>query len=192
MRIRLNALPYFNHMLLVRLNDDKVVEFEKNDKYTSLLNSQKEVVGYQIENFDATLAGEVEVTKEILEKISNLLNTNLEHDDYSYLVVGKVTKLEEHPHSNHLKVCQVDIGKEVIQIVCGASNVKEGLIGVVALENAIIKGEIIRESVLLKIPTKGMLCSAYELGLISEMKKGLLELDASYEIGSEFKIERKV
>ncbi len=192
MRIRLNALPYFNHMLLVRLNDDKVVEFEKNDKYTSLLNSQKEVVGYQIENFDATLAGEVEVTKEILEKINNLLNTNLEHDDYSYLVVGKVTKLEEHPHSNHLKVCQVDIGKEVIQIVCGASNVKEGLIGVVALENAIIKGEIIRESVLLKIPTKGMLCSAYELGLISEMKKGLLELDASYEIGSEFKIERKV
>ncbi len=192
MRIRLNALPYFNHMLLVRLNDDKVVEFEKNDKYTSLLNSQKEVVGYQIENFDATLAGEVEVTKEILEKISNLLNTNLEHDDYSYLVVGKVTKLEEHPHSNHLKVCQVDIGKEVIQIVCSASNVKEGLIGVVALENAIIKGEIIRESVLLKIPTKGMLCSAYELGLISEMKKGLLELDASYEIGSEFKIERKV
>ncbi len=192
MRIRLNALPYFNHMLLVRLNDDKVVEFEKNDNYTSLLNNQKEVVGYQIENFDATLAGEVEVTKEILEKISNLLNTNLEHDDYSYLVVGKVTKLEEHPHSNHLKVCQVDIGKEVIQIVCGASNVKEGLIGVVALENAIIKGEIIRESVLLKIPTKGMLCSAYELGLISEMKKGLLELDASYEIGSEFKIERKV
>ncbi len=192
MRIRLNALPYFNHMLLVRLNDDKVVEFEKNDNYTSLLNNQKEVVGYQIENFDATLAGEVEVTKEILEKINNLLNTNLEHDDYSYLVVGKVTKLEEHPHSNHLKVCQVDIGKEVIQIVCGASNVKEGLIGVVALENAIIKGEIIRESVLLKIPTKGMLCSAYELGLISEMKKGLLELDASYEIGSEFKIERKV
>lgn len=192
MRIRLNALPYFNHMLLVRLNDDKVVEFEKNDNYTSLLNNQKEVVGYQIENFDSTLAGEVEVTKEILEKINNLLNTNLEHDDYSYLVVGKVTKLEEHPHSNHLKVCQVDIGKEVIQIVCGASNVKEGLIGVVALENAIIKGEIIRESVLLKIPTKGMLCSAYELGLISEMKKGLLELDASYEIGSEFKIERKV
>lgn len=192
MRIRLNALPYFNHMLLVRLNDDKVVEFEKNDKYTSLLNSQKEVVGYQIENFDSTLAGEVAVTKEILDRINNILNTNLEHDDYSYLVVGKVTKLEEHPHSNHLKVCQVDIGKEVIQIVCGASNVKEGLIGVVALENAIIKGEIIRESVLLKIPTKGMLCSAYELGLISEMKKGLLELDASYEIGSEFKIERKV
>lgn len=192
MRIRLNALPYFNHMLLVRLNDDKVVEFEKNDNYTSLLNNQKEVVGYQIENFDSTLAGEVEVTKEILDRINIILNTNLEHDDYSYLVVGKVTKLEEHPHSNHLKVCQVDIGKEVIQIVCGASNVKEGLIGVVALENAIIKGEIIRESVLLKIPTKGMLCSAYELGLISEMKKGLLELDASYEIGSEFKIERKV
>ncbi len=192
MRIRLNALPYFNHMLLVRLNDDKVVEFEKNDNYTSLLNNQKEVVGYQIENFDSTLAGEVAVTKEILDRINNILNTNLEHDDYSYLVVGKVTKLEEHPHSNHLKVCQVDIGKEVIQIVCGASNVKEGLIGVVALENAIIKGEIIRESVLLKIPTKGMLCSAYELGLISEMKKGLLELDASYEIGSEFKIERKV
>lgn len=192
MRIRLNALPYFNHMLLVRLNDDKVVEFEKNDKYTSLLNSQKEVVGYQIENFDSTLAGEVEVTKEILDRINNILNTNLEHDDYSYLVVGKVIKLEEHPHSNHLKVCQVDIGKEVIQIVCGASNVKEGLIGVVALENAIIKGEIIRESILLKIHTKGMLCSAYELGLISEMKKGLLELDSSYEIGSEFKIERKV
>lgn len=192
MRIRLNALPYFNHMLLVRLNDDKVIEFEKNDNYTSLLNNQREVVGYQIENFDSTLAGEIIVTKEILDKINYFLNSNLEHDDYSYLVVGKVIKLEEHPHSNHLKVCQVDIGKEVIQIVCGASNVKEGLIGVVALENAIIKGEIIRESVLLKVPTKGMLCSAYELGLISEMKKGLLELGDSYEIGSEFKIERKV
>lgn len=191
MRIRLNVLPYFNHMLLVRLNDDKVVGFEKKEQYTCLLNNQNEVVGYQIENFDPSLSGEVEVTKERLNKINIILNTNLEHDEYSYLVVGKVIKLEAHPQSNHLKVCQVDIGKEVIQIVCGASNVVEGLVGVVALENAIIRGEIIKESVLLKVPTKGMLCSAYELGLISEKKKGLLELDSSYVIGEEFRIERK-
>lgn len=73
--------------------------------------------------------------------------------------------------------------------MCGATNVRVDLIVVVALENAIIQGEIIKSSTLLKIKTDGMLCSAYELGLIKEKKKGLLELDESYVIGEEFKVK---
>lgn len=189
MRIRLNALPFFNNMLLVRLNDEVVVSYEKNEQYTILFNKEKEIIGYQIENFDDTLSGHVEANDVILSKINQIVNTTLEHDYFSYLVVGKVVKVEPHPHSNHLKVCQVDIGTSIIQIVCGATNVRVDLIGVVALENAIIQGEIIKSSTLLKIKTDGMLCSAYELGLIKEKKKGLLELDESYVIGEEFKVK---
>ena len=57
------------------------------------------------------------------------------------LVIGEVIKCEMHPDSDHLHVCKVNIGKEEIQIVCGAANVKEGLKVIVALPGAILPGD---------------------------------------------------
>ena len=57
------------------------------------------------------------------------------------LVVGKVLECEDHPDSDHLHVCKVDIGDTVTQIVCGASNVRSGIKVIVALPGAILPGD---------------------------------------------------
>ena len=94
----------------------------------------------------------------------------------------------EHPESDHLHVCKVDVGSEVLQIVCGAQNVCEGILVVCACENAVMpNGKLITPGKLRGVESYGMLCSAYELGLIDEPKRGLLILDDTYVIGSEFR-----
>ena len=56
------------------------------------------------------------------------------------LVIGQVEKVDNHPDSDHLHVCLVNIGKEKLQIVCGADNVREGLKVIVAKIGAILPG----------------------------------------------------
>lgn len=56
------------------------------------------------------------------------------------LVIGKVVECVEHPDSDHLHVCKVDVGNEILQIVCGAKNVRENLKVMVALPGAILPG----------------------------------------------------
>ena len=56
------------------------------------------------------------------------------------LTIGKVLECEMHPDSDHLHVCKVDVGTEVLNIVCGAPNVRVGLKVIVALVNAKLPG----------------------------------------------------
>ena len=55
-------------------------------------------------------------------------------DEIKNVVVGQILKLEKHPNSDHLTICQVNVGKETLQIVTGASNLKEGDIVPAALK----------------------------------------------------------
>ena len=57
------------------------------------------------------------------------------------LVIGQVEECTMHPDSDHLHVCKVNIGNEIVQIVCGAANVKEGIKVIVALPGAILPGD---------------------------------------------------
>ena len=54
------------------------------------------------------------------------------------LIIGEIVDCGDHPDSDHLHVCQVNIGNEVTQIVCGAHNVRKGLKVIVALPGAIL------------------------------------------------------
>ncbi len=83
----------------------------------------------------------------------------------SNLVIGKVVDCIAHPDSDHLHVCQVDIGQETLQIVCGAPNVRAGLKVIVALNGAVLPGGIIKKSIIRGQESNGMLCSMAELGL---------------------------
>ncbi|MGF3196111.1 phenylalanine--tRNA ligase subunit beta [Facklamia sp. P13055] len=87
------------------------------------------------------------------------------------LVVGLVEELEDHPDSDHLKIAQVnvaDYGKK--QIVCGASNVKQGAKVITALEGCILPGDFrIKESKLRGQVSQGMLCSLQELGFADKV-----------------------
>ena len=83
------------------------------------------------------------------------------------VVVGKVASIIRHENSDHMWVCQVDVGKEeLVQIVTGAQNVHEGDLVPAALHNSYLPGGIhITKGKLRGIKSNGMLCSFAELGL---------------------------
>ena len=83
------------------------------------------------------------------------------------VVVGKVLKMERHPNSDHMFICQVDVGQEEpVQIVTGAQNVNEGDLVPAALHNSWLPGGIhITKGKLRGEKSNGMLCSYQELGL---------------------------
>jgi len=82
------------------------------------------------------------------------------------LVIGKVLKVEKHQNSDHLSVCQVDVKNKVLQIVCGAANVRNDMYVIVALENAKLpNGMEIKHTVIRGVESFGMLCSYQEIGI---------------------------
>lgn len=101
------------------------------------------------------------------------------------VVVGKVLEKSPHPNADKLNVCQVDIGSETLQIVCGAKNVAKDQYVALALEGAKLPGKsseeaffAIKKSTLRGVDSCGMICSASELGL-SAINDGIMVLDSS-------------
>ena len=84
------------------------------------------------------------------------------------LVIGEVLECVDHPDSDHLHVCKVNVGDEALQIVCGAPNVRTGLKVIVALPGAILPGGVIKKGVIRGQESNGMLCSIAELGFESK------------------------
>ena len=106
------------------------------------------------------------------------------------LTIGKVLECVEHPDSDHLHVCQVEIRpNEVSQIVCGAPNVCKDAYVIVALPGAVLPGNFkIKPSKIRGVESNGMLCSLQELGIeekyIDErFKNGIYLLDDDAEVG---------
>jgi len=99
------------------------------------------------------------------------------------LVAGKVLTVEKHPDADRLNCTTVDIGAEVLNIVCGAANVRQDLMVAVATVGAKLpNGLKIKKAKVRGVESIGMLCSASELGL-EENSEGLIELDADAEVG---------
>ena len=109
--------------------------------------------------------------------------------DIKNVVTGKILKIEKHPDADHLVICQIDVGTEQLQIVTGASNVREGQIVPVAVHGAHLPGGVkIKRSKLRGVPSNGMLCSAHELGfddsvLLPEERSGIWILPADTPVG---------
>ena len=106
------------------------------------------------------------------------------------LVVGEILSCENHPNSDHLHICKVDIGSETLQIVCGASNVRVGLKVIVALVGSILPGNFeIKKSKIRDVESNGMLCALFELGLEEKTdetySKGICELGSDAKVGSD-------
>ncbi|WP_305870236.1 phenylalanine--tRNA ligase subunit beta [Helicobacter pylori] len=94
------------------------------------------------------------------------------------VVVGKVLEKAPHKNAEKLSVCQVDVGKEVLQIVCGAKNVAPNQFVPVALNGALIGSTTIAKTELRGVESHGMICSSTELGF-PKINDGILELDES-------------
>ena len=95
------------------------------------------------------------------------------------VVVGKVLEKVKHPEADKLNICQVDIGSEVTQIVCGAKNVDAGQFVPVATIGCDLGNDfIIKNAKLRGVESNGMICSSTELGL-AKLNDGILVLDDS-------------
>ncbi len=109
----------------------------------------------------------------------------------SNLVIGEIKECEEHPDSDHLHVCMVDVGKEVLQIVCGAPNARKGIKVIVALPGAQLPGDVtIKRGNIRGVESNGMMCSLAELGLEAKFltqadKEGIHELPDNATIGGD-------
>jgi len=100
-------------------------------------------------------------------------------------VVACVVSAEKHPNADKLKLCMVDTGGEVVQVVCGAPNAHTGMKGVFAPPGAVIpvSGEALKISAIRGVESRGMLCSEREL-LLSDEHLGIIELKTDLAPGA--------
>lgn len=129
--------------------------------------------------------------KELALKVTNA-GVNIETvEEYNNenLVVGQIIECTDHPNSDHLHICKVDVKDEILNIVCGAPNARKDLKIIVAKNGCTLPGDItINKTVMRGVESNGMLCALSELGLENDTeenrKKGIHELPADALIGS--------
>ncbi|MCM3228566.1 MULTISPECIES: YtpR family tRNA-binding protein [Bacillus] len=157
----------------------------------------KETTGFNIFNASTYMKieenGSVPLSETLVQDINEILNRNgvsetLTVDLSPKFVVGYVKEKEKHPNADKLNICQVDVGDETLQIVCGAPNVDQGQYVVVAKVGAVMpSGLVIKEAELRGVPSSGMICSAKELDLPNApAEKGILVLEGSHQAGEPF------
>lgn len=171
-------------VLIVTFKNDPVINTTTTGDITQLFNAEKECVGVNIFNAKEKFSW---VEKRYLDIVaykeavsSYLISQGIEKswETDATFVVGYVKSCEKHPDSEKLSVCQVDVEKETLQIVCGAKNIAADQYVVVAKPGAQLKsGLFIVPSVLRKVASNGMICSKKELDLDGE-SNGILTLEA--------------
>ena len=92
--------------------------------------------------------------------VEHVVKTNIDN-----VVIGEVKTCIDHPDSDHLHVCTVDVGTDTRTIVCGAPNVKEGIKVIVALPGAKLPKMEIKKGSIRGVESNGMICALSELGL---------------------------
>ena len=103
-------------------------------------------------------------------------------EDLRDVVSGKILSVREHPNSKKLHLLQVDAGDKIYDVVCGAPNVREGLIVPFVKEGGMVSGQEIAVATIAGCESHGMCCSEKELG-ISADHSGLMELDPGTPVG---------
>ena len=106
------------------------------------------------------------------------------------LIIGEIIECKDHPDSDHLHLCKVNIGKEVLNIVCGAPNARTGIKVIVALVGAELPEKTIKKGMIRGQESNGMMCSIAELGLENkflrpEDKDGIAELGEDAVVGKD-------
>jgi len=186
--------------LLITINqiptEDRQVE-RKGNVARIFSSNTNETVAFNIFEastyFEIQEQGVVTLTEELVNSVNDVIakagyTDHLELDLTPKFVVGYVAEKEKHPNADKLNVCQVDVGDQTLQIVCGAPNVDKGQKVVVAKVGAVMpSGLLIKDAQLRGVDSFGMICSARELDLPNApQEKGILVLDADAEVGSAF------
>lgn len=170
---------HIGDIMLARCGEGKTFDYNKYDDLVVLKDENGNIIGYNLLNASKHLGkinnGLIDFNEHQIETFNKLLDKNnlapVVIDKTPRFIVGEIISMTEHPDSDHLHVCQVDLKTEQTQIVCGAPNVDIGQRVVVATVGAIMpSGLIIKPSKLRKIDSNGMICSARELGYLTHPK----------------------
>ncbi|MEM9623688.1 MAG: phenylalanine--tRNA ligase subunit beta, partial [Pseudomonadota bacterium] len=107
--------------------------------------------------------------------------------EFSGVVVAEVSACEQHPNADKLTLCTVQDGQDTYQVICGAPNVRAGLVVAFARVGAVLPDNFkIKKAKLRGVESFGMLCSARELGL-GDDHEGILELPESWAAGTDLR-----
>ena len=140
------------------------------------------------------LKDHLDTSKDLKTITNTLTNIGLEiemvkdkSEDFKNFTVAKVLKTEKHPDADKLKVCQVKTVNGDYQVVCGAPNAREGMLGIFAPENSYIPGTEVhlKKTKIRGVESCGMLVSEREMG-ISDEHDGIIEVKDNYKIGDQF------
>ncbi len=183
MIISTNKTSYPDTLIVILDQDKGRSKFTEKNQVTRVENEDGEVIGFNFFNvssfldYDKLPNGEVKPTQELVDALNKKIaeagfDTKLEIGKPT-LVYGYVKTCEAHPDSDHLHVTTVDVGNgEEHQIVCGAPNIAQGQMVVVALRG---------------VDSYGMICSARELGLAhAPQKRGIMVVPDDFKAGDEF------
>ncbi|WP_182201118.1 YtpR family tRNA-binding protein [Paraliobacillus salinarum] len=184
-------------IIMLKQGDRYELEQERFGNIVKITDrNSKEVLGYNIFDISKEMnieTNKLEVTEDLIEELHTIFKKNgladtLDIDLSPKFVVGYVVEKEQHENADKLSVCQVDIGEETVQIVCGAPNVDKGQYVVVAKVGAVMpSGMEIKEASLRGVDSFGMICSQKELGLPNAPKeKGIYVLTDDVKPGSPF------
>lgn len=162
-------------ILMAIIDAEKVPTSSKSFKDVTLIYNHDELIGINFFNISSVCkiksVGKIVLPPKALIDVLNsylrpICDYKLEYIKDSMFVVGKILTCEEHPESDHLHVLKVDIGSEILDIVCGAKNVAVGKLCVVAKVGAMMMdGTLIKPGKLLGEVSNGMCCSPRELGI---------------------------
>jgi EMAP domain len=179
-------------VLLVETQEDvKAQNTTKKDNVVRIFNEEtNEAIGFNFFGLGEELgiqsdSGQVFLDDKQVDILNNAIakagfSDKLESDQSPKFVVGHVDEIKAHPDSDHLHITQTDVGLDKpVQIVCGAPNIDEGQLVVVALPGAVMPtGTEIWPGALRGVDSYGMICSARELGIPNApQKRGILVLD---------------
>lgn len=154
----------------------------KTEGGITTLFAGSEVVGVNVFESDLGIEAGLVNSKSMPDEIVNLFSGNIENP----FEVGYIESIEKHPKSEKLNVCQVRLNSGVTQIVCGASNVEQGIKVIVAKIGAVMpSGMKIIPSKLIDIPSNGMICSLRELGR-EQQSPGIEILGEDFNIGEDY------
>ncbi|MDO4912441.1 MAG: DUF4479 and tRNA-binding domain-containing protein [Lactobacillus sp.] len=186
-------------LIVILGQDNGSSSYEVKNDVTRVLDSKGQVIGFNFFNIDQYLdydhmpeGGQVKLSDSDLSALNKKVKEAGFDDELAYgkatLVYGLVETCESHPDSDHLHVCQVNVGDEKHQIVCGAPNIAQGQTVVVALPGTLMpNGAQIWPGELRGVDSYGMICSARELGLPhAEDKRGIISLPAGFKAGDAF------
>lgn len=107
-------------------------------------------------------------------------------NNISDIISARIEKVEDHPNSKKLHILQVNTGKETLQVVCGAPNVREGMVTAFAQIGAKIGDVTIGKATLAGVESNGMCCSGKELD-ITDDNSGIMDLGDNTKIGVDIK-----